>query len=67
MMVPKLPTMMRCGGIGSRMFGTCLTYFYEYFPEDSWLIEKYVCPMYDAFATPSRRQSSWELPFEARP
>ncbi|ORY60908.1 uncharacterized protein BCR38DRAFT_442876 [Pseudomassariella vexata] len=39
-----------------------LTYFYEYFPEDSWLIEKYICPMYDTFAAPGRRQNIWELP-----
>ncbi|OTB02373.1 hypothetical protein M426DRAFT_322639 [Hypoxylon sp. CI-4A] len=37
-------------------------YFYEHFPEDSWLVEKYVCPMYDSFAGPSRRQNNWELP-----
>ncbi|KAI5919745.1 F-box domain-containing protein [Camillea tinctor] len=39
-----------------------LTYFYEHFPEDAWLIEKYVCPMYDSFVTPSRRRLDWELP-----
>ncbi|KAI1814134.1 hypothetical protein GGS20DRAFT_549892 [Poronia punctata] len=38
-----------------------LANFNEYFPEDSWLIEKYICPMYDAFAASSRRQD-WEVP-----
>ncbi|KAI2634634.1 hypothetical protein GGS21DRAFT_112681 [Xylaria nigripes] len=39
-----------------------LTCTYEYFPEDAWLIEKYICPMYDAFMSPSRPQAGLELP-----
>ena len=30
-----------------------LTYFKNYFPEDSWLVEKYLYPMYDNFALPA--------------
>lgn len=36
--------------------GDLLRFFYENFPEDSWLVEKYVCPMYDTFAGPAGRR-----------
>ncbi|KAI0799324.1 hypothetical protein GGR55DRAFT_669789 [Xylaria sp. FL0064] len=62
MMVPILPENDEVRWDWQQDVRDLLTYFYEYFPEDSWLIEKYVCPMYDTFASPSRRQSSWELP-----
>ncbi|KAI8627595.1 hypothetical protein F5Y19DRAFT_173081 [Xylariaceae sp. FL1651] len=62
MMVPVLPDNEEVRWDWQQDVRDLLTYFYEYFPEDSWLIEKYVCPMYDTFATPSRRQSNWELP-----
>ncbi|RWA12555.1 hypothetical protein EKO27_g2568 [Xylaria grammica] len=62
MMVPILPDNDEVRWDWQQDVRDLLTYFYEYFPEDSWLIEKYVCPMYDTFAAPSRRQSSWELP-----
>ncbi|KAI1319571.1 hypothetical protein F5Y16DRAFT_390719 [Xylariaceae sp. FL0255] len=62
MMVPVLPDNEDVRWDWQQDVRDLLTYFYEYFPEDSWLIEKYVCPMYDAFVAPSRRQSNWELP-----
>ncbi|KAI1751076.1 hypothetical protein F4782DRAFT_202657 [Xylaria castorea] len=62
MMVPILPDNDEVRWDWQQDVRDLLTYFYEYFPEDSWLIEKYVCPMYDTFAAPTRRQSNWELP-----
>ncbi|KAI0397492.1 hypothetical protein F5Y17DRAFT_414539 [Xylariaceae sp. FL0594] len=62
MMVPILPDNEDVRWDWQQDVRDLLTYFYEYFPEDAWLIEKYVCPMYDAFAMPPRRQISWELP-----
>ncbi|KAI1130139.1 hypothetical protein F5Y10DRAFT_236283 [Nemania abortiva] len=62
MMVPILPDNDEVRWDWQQDVRDLLTYFYEYFPEDSWLIEKYVCPMYDTFAAPSRRQTGWELP-----
>ncbi|CAJ2508562.1 Uu.00g135880.m01.CDS01 [Anthostomella pinea] len=62
MMVPVLPENEDVRWDWQQDVRDLLVYFYEYFPEDSWLIEKYVCPMYDAFAAPSRRQNNWELP-----
>ncbi|KAJ8132593.1 hypothetical protein O1611_g1034 [Lasiodiplodia mahajangana] len=62
MMVPILPDNDEVRWDWQQDVRDLLTYFYEYFPEDSWLIEKYVCPMYDTFAAPSRRQTNWELP-----
>ncbi|KAI1264573.1 hypothetical protein F5Y18DRAFT_74362 [Xylariaceae sp. FL1019] len=62
MMVPVLPDNEDVRWDWQQDVRDLLTYFYEYFPEDSWLIEKYVCPMYDAFAAPSRRQTNFELP-----
>ncbi|KAI1826355.1 hypothetical protein F4861DRAFT_498031 [Xylaria intraflava] len=32
------------------------------FPEDSWLVEKYICPMYDSFSSPQDPQSNREHP-----
>ncbi|KAI1370995.1 hypothetical protein F4677DRAFT_436838 [Hypoxylon crocopeplum] len=62
MMVPVLPENDEIRWDWQQDVRDLLTYFYEYFPEDSWLVEKYVCPMYDTFAAPSRRQNDWELP-----
>ncbi|KAH7018289.1 F-box domain-containing protein [Microdochium trichocladiopsis] len=62
MMVPVLPENEDVRWDWQQDVRDLLTYFYEYFPEDSWLIEKYVCPMYDTFAAPTRRQQHWELP-----
>ncbi|KAI2622696.1 hypothetical protein GGS26DRAFT_567287 [Hypomontagnella submonticulosa] len=62
MMVPVLPENDEIRWDWQQDVRDLLTYFYEYFPEDSWLIEKYVCPMYDTFAAPARRQNDWELP-----
>ncbi|KAI1338110.1 hypothetical protein F5Y15DRAFT_387630 [Xylariaceae sp. FL0016] len=62
MMVPVLPDNEDVRWDWQQDVRDLLTYFYEYFPEDSWLIEKYVCPMYDTFAAPSRRRNDWELP-----
>lgn len=62
MMVPVLPENDEVRWDWQQDVRDLLTYFYEYFPEDSWLVEKYVCPMYDTFAAPSRRQNDWELP-----
>lgn len=62
MMVPVLPENDEVRWDWQQDVRDLLTYFYEYFPEDSWLIEKYVCPMYDTFAAPSRRQNNWDLP-----
>ncbi|KAI1498437.1 F-box domain-containing protein [Biscogniauxia marginata] len=62
MMVPVLPDNEDVRWDWQQDVRDLLTYFYEYFPEDSWLIEKYVCPMYDTFSAPSRRRNDWELP-----
>ncbi|KAJ2984567.1 hypothetical protein NUW58_g5993 [Xylaria curta] len=62
MMVPILPDNDEVRWDWQQDVRDLLTYFYEYFPEDSWLVEKYVCPMYDTFAAPPRRQGNWELP-----
>lgn len=62
MMVPVLPDNEDMRWDWQQDVRDLLTYFYEYFPEDAWLVEKYVCPMYDTFATPGRRQNAWELP-----
>ncbi|KAI0023483.1 hypothetical protein F4780DRAFT_84229 [Xylariomycetidae sp. FL0641] len=62
MMVPILPDNEDVRWDWQQDVRDLLTYFYEYFPEDSWLIEKYVCPMYDTFAAPQRRYHDWELP-----
>ncbi|KAI0198615.1 hypothetical protein F4808DRAFT_435200 [Astrocystis sublimbata] len=62
MMAPVLPDNDEVRWDWQQDVRDLLTYFYEYFPEDSWLIEKYVCPMYDSFAAPTRRQRDWELP-----
>ncbi|KAI1763695.1 hypothetical protein GGR53DRAFT_357936 [Hypoxylon sp. FL1150] len=62
MMVPVLPENEEVRWDWQQDVRDLLTYFYEYFPEDSWLVEKYVCPMYDTFAASSRRQNDWELP-----
>ncbi|KAI0409358.1 hypothetical protein F4802DRAFT_546302 [Xylaria palmicola] len=59
MMVPILPPNDEVRWDWQQDVRDLLTYFYEYFPEDSWLIEKYVCPMYDSFV---HRQANWELP-----
>ncbi|KAI1105447.1 hypothetical protein F4804DRAFT_304421 [Jackrogersella minutella] len=61
MMVPVLPENDEIRWDWQQDVGDLRTYFYEYFPEDSWLVEKYVCPMYDTFAPPARR-NDWELP-----
>ncbi|KAI1082609.1 hypothetical protein F5B20DRAFT_531966 [Whalleya microplaca] len=62
MMVPVLPENDDVRWDWQQDVRDLLRYFYEYFPEDCWLIEKYVCPMYDTFAAPPRRQNPWELP-----
>ncbi|KAK8879834.1 hypothetical protein PGQ11_001128 [Apiospora arundinis] len=62
MMVPILPDNEDMRWDWQQDVRDLLQYFYEYFPEDSWLVEKYVCPMYDTFAAPGRRQNNWELP-----
>ncbi|KAL7620048.1 hypothetical protein AAE478_010597 [Parahypoxylon ruwenzoriense] len=62
MMVPVLPENDEVRWDWQQDVRDLLTYFYEYFPEDSWLVEKYVCPMYDTFAAPTRRQNDGELP-----
>ncbi|KAI1207450.1 uncharacterized protein F4807DRAFT_434657 [Annulohypoxylon truncatum] len=63
MMVPVLPENDEIRWDWQQDVGDLRTYFYEYFPEDSWLVEKYVCPMYDVFAAPPRRQQTeGELP-----
>ncbi|KAI1848356.1 hypothetical protein JX265_008864 [Neoarthrinium moseri] len=62
MMVPVLPDNEDVRWDWQQDVRDLLTYFYEYFPEDAWLVEKYVCPMYDTFAAPGRRQNAWELP-----
>lgn len=62
MMVPILPDNEDVRWDWQQDVRDLLTYFYEYFPEDAWLVEKYVCPMYDTFAAPGRRQVGWELP-----
>lgn len=62
MMVPILPDNDDVRWDWQQDVRDLLMYFYDYFPEDSWLVEKYICPMYDTFATPGRRQNAWELP-----
>lgn len=62
MMVPVLPDNEDVRWDWQQDVRDLLQYFYEYFPEDSWLVEKYVCPMYDTFASPGRRPNGWELP-----
>ena len=62
MMVPILPDDEEARWDWQQDVRDLLTYFQEYFPEDAWLIEKYVCPMYDTFATPGRRQNGWDIP-----
>ncbi|KAI0012370.1 hypothetical protein F4779DRAFT_568378 [Xylariaceae sp. FL0662B] len=62
MMVPILPENEDVRWDWQQDVRDLLRYFYEYFPEDCWLIEKYVCPMYDSFSAPARRQNGWELP-----
>ncbi|KAI0121651.1 hypothetical protein BJ170DRAFT_588003 [Xylariales sp. AK1849] len=62
MMVPVLPDNEDVRWDWQQDVRDLLTYFYDYFPEDAWLVEKYVCPMYDTFAAPGRRQNAWELP-----
>ncbi|KAI2469150.1 hypothetical protein F4781DRAFT_236609 [Annulohypoxylon bovei var. microspora] len=62
MMVPVLPENDEIRWDWHQDVVDLRTYFYESFPEDSWLVEKYVCPMYDNFAAPLRRQHDWELP-----
>ncbi|KAK8069301.1 hypothetical protein PG994_005917 [Apiospora phragmitis] len=62
MMVPVLPDNEDMRWDWQQDVRDLLQYFYEYFPEDSWLVEKYICPMYDTFAAPGRRRNNWELP-----
>ncbi|KAI1385216.1 uncharacterized protein F4822DRAFT_337560 [Hypoxylon trugodes] len=62
MMVPVLPENDEVRWDWQQDVGDLRTYFYEYFPEDSWLVEKYVCPMYDIFAPPMRHHNERELP-----
>lgn len=72
MMVPILPDDEDGRWDWQQDVGDLLRYFYEYFPEDSWLVEKYVCPMYDTFAGPAGRRhhhhhgqngaAAWEVP-----
>ncbi|OTA65836.1 hypothetical protein K449DRAFT_391788 [Hypoxylon sp. EC38] len=62
MMVPVLPENEEVRWDWQQDVGDLRTYFYEYFPEDCWLVEKYVCPMYDTFAAPSRHRHGLELP-----
>ncbi|ETS85514.1 hypothetical protein PFICI_03539 [Pestalotiopsis fici W106-1] len=62
MMVPVLPDNEDVRWDWQQDVRDLINYFYEYFPEDAWLVEKYVCPMYDTFSAPGRRQNAWELP-----
>lgn len=62
MMVPVLPENEDVRWDWQQDVRDLINYFYEYFPEDAWLVEKYVCPMYDTFSAPGRRQNTWELP-----
>ncbi|KAI1804661.1 hypothetical protein F4811DRAFT_519338 [Daldinia bambusicola] len=62
MMVPVLPDSDEIRWDWQQDVRDLLSAFYEHFPEDAWLVEKYVCPMYDTFAAPSRRRNNWELP-----
>ncbi|KAI1135448.1 hypothetical protein F5Y05DRAFT_394457 [Hypoxylon sp. FL0543] len=62
MMVPVLPENDEVRWDWQQDVCDLRTYFYDYFPEDSWLVEKYMCPMVDTFAAPIRRQNNWELP-----
>ncbi|KAI0098434.1 hypothetical protein F4814DRAFT_433918 [Daldinia grandis] len=62
MMVPVLPESDEIRWDWQQDVRDLLSAFYEHFPEDAWLVEKYVCPMYDTFAAPSRRRNNWELP-----
>ena len=62
MMVPILPEDEDARWDWQQDVTDLMTYFYEFFPEDAWLIEKYVCPMYDTFATQGRRRNGWDVP-----
>ncbi|KAK9415917.1 putative F-box domain-containing protein [Seiridium unicorne] len=62
MMVPVLPENEDVRWDWQQDVRDLINYFYEYFPEDAWLVERYVCPMYDTFSAPGRRQNAWELP-----
>ncbi|KAI1773755.1 hypothetical protein F4818DRAFT_421656 [Hypoxylon cercidicola] len=62
MMVPVLPENDEIRWDWQQDVRDLLVCFFEHFPEDAWLVEKYVCPMYDTFAAPSRRQNDWQLP-----
>ncbi|KAK6952631.1 hypothetical protein Daesc_004921 [Daldinia eschscholtzii] len=62
MMVPVLPDSDEIRWDWQQDVRDLLSAFYEHFPEDAWLVEKYVCPMYDTFAAPSRRRNNWDLP-----
>lgn len=62
MMVPVLPENEDMRWDWQQDVRDLINYFYEYFPEDAWLVERYVCPMYDTFAAPGQRQAAWELP-----
>ncbi|KAH8645644.1 hypothetical protein BX600DRAFT_477747 [Xylariales sp. PMI_506] len=62
MMVPVLPDNEDLRWDWQQDVRDLLSYFYEHFPEDAWLVEKFVLPMYDTFAAPGRRQNTWELP-----
>ncbi|KAF3066378.1 putative f-box domain-containing protein [Daldinia childiae] len=62
MMVPVLPESDEIRWDWQQDVRDLLSAFYEHFPEDAWLVEKYVCPMYDTFAAPSRRRNNWDLP-----
>lgn len=62
MMVPILPDDEDARWDWQQDVRDLLTYFYEYFPEDAWLVEKYVCPMYDTFGSPGRRLNGWDVP-----
>ncbi|KAI0844883.1 hypothetical protein F5Y00DRAFT_247652 [Daldinia vernicosa] len=62
MMVPVLPESDEIRWDWQQDVRDLLSAFYEHFPEDAWLVEKYVCPMYDTYAAPLRRRNNWELP-----
>lgn len=62
MMVPVLPDNEDVRWDWQQDVRDLVNYFYEYFPEDAWLVEKYVCPMYDTFPAPDRRHDDFELP-----
>ncbi|KAI8965545.1 hypothetical protein F5Y11DRAFT_294552 [Daldinia sp. FL1419] len=62
MMVPVLPDSDEIRWDWQQDVRDLLSAFYEHFPEDAWLVEKYVCPMYDTFAGPTRRRNNWDPP-----